>query len=206
MKKILSAIVCCLLIAIAAPRLLPAIADNSRDKDRGVIAAEVSSASRRMSKKEMARRAELIVVGECTSARSVWIDDGRNLVTLAEFSVSETLKGEGRAAVTVVLPGGVDANRKFPVAMTYPDAPTMNPREQALLFLTNQAEVADGYAIMGAAEGKYSIRGNKQGAEAVGRSLRGMSLPEGDKVVRDGGRLVPLSKLKEEIEGYLRQQ
>ena len=39
-------------------------------------------------------------------------------VTLVTIAVDETLKGDGNAALTVTLPGGVDANRKFRSAPT----------------------------------------------------------------------------------------
>src|SRR5688500_2842961 len=63
---------------------------------------------------EMVDQSDVIAIGSCVETRSVWVDG--SLVTLANVSVSETLKGAEAASLTVVLPGGVDANRKFPVA------------------------------------------------------------------------------------------
>src|SRR5688572_22135531 len=69
---------------------------------------------------DMTAGSEVIVQGTCTDLRSVWV--GRNLVTLATVAVSEALKGSTGETITVVLPGGSDSNRKFPIAMTYPGA------------------------------------------------------------------------------------
>src|SRR5687767_6125034 len=83
---------------------------------------------------EMVSQSDLIAIGSCVETKSVWVD--RSLVTLATINVAETLKGAELGTVTVALPGGVDANRKFPVAMTYPGAPQITPGENVFLFLT----------------------------------------------------------------------
>ena len=71
-----------------------------------------------LSLEDMAKQSDVIAIGTCLETRSVWID--QSLVTVATVAVSETLKGAESPNLTVVLPGGVDANRKFPVAMSYP--------------------------------------------------------------------------------------
>jgi hypothetical protein len=104
----------------------------------------------------------------------------------------------------VVLPGGVDANRKFPVAMTYPGAPTLTPGEDAFLFLSSQSEVADGYTIAGFAQGKFSIVTDEDGEPLVSRDLTNMSLQGNNGVHRGGSNLTPLKSLKEQVKGYLK--
>jgi hypothetical protein len=104
----------------------------------------------------------------------------------------------------VVLPGGVDANRKFPVAMTYPGAPTLTPGEDAFLFLSSQSEVADGYTIAGFAQGKFSIVTDEDGEPLVSRDLTKMSLQGNNGVHRGGSNLTPLKSLKEQVKGYLK--
>ena len=60
--------------------------------------------------------------------------------------------------LTVGVPGGVDANRKFPIAMTYPGAPRIAPDEEVFLFLVRaDDEVAQSYAMTGFSQGKFSI-------------------------------------------------
>jgi hypothetical protein len=109
----------------------------------------------KMSTEQMTARATDIVVGTVTGARSVWVD--RTLVTLAQVSVSESLKGGGRSELTVVLPGGVDATRAVPVAVTWPGAPVLSARENVVLFLEADAPVKDGHQIVGFSQGKYSV-------------------------------------------------
>ena len=67
---------------------------------------------------DLIQESALIVTGHCTHQQSQWA--GNTLVTLATIQVSEVLKGERVSTVTVTLPGGVDANRRIPVAMSLP--------------------------------------------------------------------------------------
>src|SRR3954447_23454044 len=98
-----------------------------------MISTPDTSLAVELSLDDMVKQSDAIVIGNCTETKSVWID--RNLVTLATVSVTESLKGEA-STLTVALPGGVDANRKIPVAMTYPGAPQMRPGEDVFLFLS----------------------------------------------------------------------
>jgi hypothetical protein len=109
----------------------------------------------KMSTEQMTARATDIVIGVCTDARSVWV--GRTLVTLATISVSESLKGAAQPALTVVLPGGVDAARAVPVAVMYPGAPVIAARDNVMLFLERGAPVANGLRVVGFSQGKFSI-------------------------------------------------
>ncbi|MGH8495764.1 MAG: hypothetical protein ACREVN_06485 [Gammaproteobacteria bacterium] len=126
----------------------------------------------KMSTEQLAAQATDIVIGTCTSVRSIWVD--RSLVTLATIDVSESLKGDVRTELTLVLPGGVDASRPVPIAVTYPDAPVVMPRDDVVLFLERDAPVQNGYQIVGFSQGKYSVV-----RDAFGRTLasptRGLS-------------------------------
>lgn len=158
-----------------------------------------------LTNKDLATQAELIVIGECVDSTSVWVD--RNLYTLATIAVTEVLKGDHASTVTVALPGGIDANRKIPVGMTYPGAPQISHQEEVFLFLMRaDDEVAHSYAVMGFAQGKFSIVRGDQGNPMVARNLTGLQLQGDNKVVRDTDTLVSLSAFKEEIRSYLQQQ
>src|SRR5262249_26941409 len=78
-----------------------------------------------LSEADLAERSSLIVIGQCTEVRSAWM--GRRLMTLATVAVRETLKGEPHAQVTVVIPGGMDAQRPVPVAAVVPGAAQLAP-------------------------------------------------------------------------------
>src|SRR5688500_9692647 len=120
-----------------------------------------------LSLEDMVSQSDVIAIGNCTNTQSVWVD--RNLVTLATVSVSETLKGAGSEDLTVVLPGGVDANRKFPIAMSYPGAPRLTPGEDVFLFLTADTEFGTGYNVAGFSQGKFSIVNDEEGERVVSR-------------------------------------
>jgi hypothetical protein len=150
---------------------------------------------------EMTEGATLIVMGTCLETKSQWV--GRSLVTLATVSVTETIKGGAAEKLTVVLPGGVDANRKFPVAMNYAGAPQMSKDEEVFLFLTTQDEVAGGYAVMGFAQGKYSIAEGSDGGKVVTRDMTKAPVQKGAGMIRGNLQVVPLSEFKELVKRYL---
>jgi hypothetical protein len=152
----------------------------------------------------MVNQADVIAIGNCVETKSVWVD--RSLVTLATVSVTESLKGNGSSNITVALPGGVDANRKIPVAMTYPGAPQMTPGENVFLFLTSSSEVPGSYTVAGFSQGKFSIVTDEDGQPAVSRDLRQTSLKSNNGVHRGSSNTIPLDRLKDEVRGYLKNQ
>jgi len=150
-----------------------------------------------LSNRDLTTQSDLVVIGQAVDTRVFWAG-GRNLFTLVTIATAETLKGDASATVTVALPGGVDANRKIPIAMTYPGAPHIAPDEEVFLFLSRaDDEVAGAYAVTGFAQGKFSIEPG-----GAGNTLRALAA---DKVVRVGEARVPLSTFREEIKGYVQQ-
>lgn len=153
-----------------------------------------------LSLEDMVAQSDVIAIGSCTDIRSVWMDG--TLVTLANVAVSETLKGSDSGSLTVVLPGGADANRKFPVAVSYPGAPRLVPGENAFLFLTADGDVG-GYTVAGFAQGKFSIVNDEDGEPVVSRDLTKMSLQGNNGVRRGGSNATPLSTFKAQVKGLL---
>jgi hypothetical protein len=127
------------------------------------------------------------------------------LVTLATISVDEVIKGGQTSTVTVVLPGGVDVNRRIPVAMTYAGAPKIIPQEEVFLFLTGEGAVSDGYSIMGFSEGKFSIVEDEDGQRLVSRDLIKTRVKTAPGAVRGNRQFASLSDFKEKVRGYLGQ-
>jgi hypothetical protein len=156
-----------------------------------------------LSLQDMVSQSDVIAIGNCIDTKSVWVD--RSLVTLATISVSESLKGSGASTVTVELPGGVDANRKIPIAMTYPGAPNVTPGENVVLFLTATGEVGGTYNVTGFSQGKFSIVTDEDGEQMVSRNLTKTALKSNNGVRRGGADLMPLASLKEQVKGYLNQ-
>jgi len=154
-----------------------------------------------MSVEDMVNQSNVIAIGNCTETRSVWVD--RSLVTLATVSVTESLKGNEASSITVALPGGVDANRRIPIAMTYPGAPKITPGENVFLFLTDSSEVDGSYTVAGFSQGKFSIGTDDNGELVLSRDLTKTSL-QGDRGLRRGHTdRTPLATLKAQVRGYL---
>jgi len=165
-------------------------------------------ASRRLaaglSMEEMARGAELIVIGTCTRTKSEWIE-GRRLVTLATVLVTETMKGAAPESLTVVLPGGYGNKGKFSLAMTYAGAPTMGPNEELALFLVPaHDEVANGYSVMGLADGKFSIVEDTAGVKVLANVPMKVRAPRATGLTSGSPQFVRLSEFKALVESYLR--
>lgn len=157
-----------------------------------------------LSIKDMINRSDLIAQGSCVDTRSVWVD--RTLVTLATISIAETLKGSEAGTITVALPGGIDANRKFPVAMTYPGAPRIAAGEDVFLFLTADSRAPGSYAVTGYSQGKFSIVKDEAGEQIVTRDLTKTMLKDNNGVRRGSADATPLSSLKAQVKAHLRQQ
>jgi hypothetical protein len=147
---------------------------------------------------DLIEEASIIVTGQCTHLQSQWID--RSLVTIATISVSEVLKGQAGPEVTVVLPGGIDASGRIPVALVYPAAPQIFPQEDVLLFLTPQGLVAQGYAVVGFSQGKLSLGLNTQGQKVASQDLSQLNLQgRTGAVTRGRAKTLLLADLRQKI-------
>lgn len=150
---------------------------------------------------DMVDQSDVIAIGNCVDAKSVWVD--RILVTLATVSVSETLKGTESGNLTVVLPGGVDANRKFPIAMSYPGAPRLTPGEDVFLFLNADTDYGLGYNVAGFSQGKFSIVNDEGGEPVVSRDLTKLTLQTNNGVRRGGANVISLAAFKDQVKARL---
>lgn len=154
-----------------------------------------------LSLQDMVAQSDVIAIGNCVETKSVWTDG--TLVTLATVSVSESLKGAESGNLTVVLPGGIDANRKIPVAMSYPGAPRLTPGEDAFLFLTSDTDTGMGYNVTGFSQGKFSIVNDENGVPVVSRDLTKISLQGNNGVRRGGANVIPLDTFKAQVRSRL---
>ena len=154
-----------------------------------------------LSLEDMVDQSDVIAIGNCTDTKSVWVDG--TLVTLASVSVNETLKGTEAGSLTVVLPGGVDANRQVPVAVSYPGAPRMTPGEDVFLFLNSDVDYQLGYNVAGFAQGKFSIVSDEDGDPVVSRDLTRMTLKSNNGVRRGGANAIPLDTFKNQVKARL---
>lgn len=202
MKKITLA--SCLLIVIA---LLVSARWGTKAVDappEDILGTPDTTLAVALSLEDMVSQSDVIAIGNVVNTQSVWTDG--TLVTLATVSVSETLKGAGSENLMVVLPGGVDANRKFPVAVSYPGAPRLTPGEDVFLFLTADTDFGSGYNVAGFSQGKFSIANDEDGEPMISRDLTKMSLQGNNGVRRGGANVTPLSSFKEQVRGYLKKE
>jgi hypothetical protein len=161
-----------------------------------------ATTARRLSNRELAENAEVIVVGRAGESRPSW--EGRTLVTLVTVTVTETLKGTAAGTITIALPGGVDMTRRIPIGMTFAGAPTLKPGEDVFLFLGHDDAVADAYVVMGFSQGKFSIVREPNGRQVVSRDLTQILLQGGTGVVPGAISYTSLAEFRDEITAYLR--
>ena len=195
MKKKLFALSGVFLIVLVIAGLWATKATDINDVQQAIepLTSPVASG---MSMEQMAQSAALIIIGECTGTQSQWA--GRNLFTLATVSVTESLKGAAPENVTVAIPGGVDSNRRFPIAMTYAGAPQFAPGEEVLVFLDDtQSEIPNSYAVMGFSQGKFSVSPDTEGGKVVTRDLTKAPVQKGAGAIRGNLQVVSLSDFKE---------
>jgi hypothetical protein len=142
---------------------------------------------------ELVDASSAVVTGRCVATESRWI--GRDLVTVATVEVDDAWKSDGETAAVspstlqVVLPGGIDADRPVPVAVTYPGAPSLVVGERAVLFLQpavglDDLPLAAPLVITGFSQGKLSIHGGDAG---------------GDGFVIRNGRRQPVAALEAQV-------
>lgn len=155
-----------------------------------------------LTNRAMTDQSLVIATGRVTAVRSAW--EGRTLVTLATVELDDVLKGEATGSITVVLPGGIDANRRFPVAMTYAGAPQMMVDEHVFLFL-NREDTASGLTVVGFSQGKFSIVSDADGQRSVSRNLTGLTLRGAAANRTATVTREPLDDFKDEIRSYLAQ-
>jgi hypothetical protein len=167
-----------------------------------VFSASVwATTARRMSNRDLAVEADVIVIGKAGESRPAW--QGRTLVTLVTVTIADALKGSPGETLTVALPGGVDLNRRIPVGMTFAGAPTLKPGEDVFLFLTRDEAVAGGYVVLGFSQGKFSIVREPSGRMVVSRDLTQILLQGGTGVVPGAVSYTSFAEFRDEIVGYL---
>jgi len=109
-----------------------------------------------LSTEDLARRSDLIVMGDVESAAARWSNDGQTIVTTAIVLVKEVIKGQPVSRkIEVEYRGGEVGD----IGLRVSDEPGMDKGEKVLLFLKRGIEPgeSDKYDLVGKAQGKYSI-------------------------------------------------
>jgi hypothetical protein len=111
----------------------------------------------RLGLEEMVGASAQIVVGTVSAAETVWV--GRQIFTRYTVSVEETLLGDGRSTVSVLVPGGIDRTRRVPIGMAVAGAPALTNGERAVLLLApiDHPAVRGDLQIVGFNQGRFPI-------------------------------------------------
>jgi hypothetical protein len=199
MKKITLASCVLIVVALLVSARWGTKADDAPDSN--TLGTPDTTLAVALSLEDMVDQSDVIAIGNVQGTRSAWVDG--TLVTLASVSVSETFKGADSGDLTVVLPGGIDANRQVPVAVSYPGAPRMTPGEDVFLFLNSDVDYGLGYNVAGFAQGKFSIVSDEDGESVVSRDLTQMTLKSNNGVRRGGANAIPLDSFKDKVKARL---
>jgi hypothetical protein len=127
---------------------------------------------------QLVEAADTIVIARTRRAETVWREG--LLMTRYTFELQETLKGaSGQQEVTVVVPGGMDLERRIPIAMTVPGAPTFMPDERAVLLLERADRLApNAFSIVGFSQGRFRIEDGRVRASTPAAAQRGTPADE----------------------------
>ncbi len=109
-----------------------------------------------LSTEYLTQAAGLVIRGRVTGLESRWSDDRRSILTRVRVSVHEVYKGTAPAKdLTVEIPGGEVGG----IGMRVSDTPGLRLGEEVILFLgaTGRKRTAGVFAIVGKAQGKYSV-------------------------------------------------
>ena len=145
----------------------------------GGAASSYATTLEKMSVRDLAQSAELIVVGTPTSAE--YARQAGQIVTLTTFEVSGDALGGAPATVTVVTPGGRISQGKIQGSEIVAGAPAFAGGRQVMLFLN--ADENAGYSVTGFNQGLFSV---DNGAVKLPQEVGGlMSVDDAFSLVRN---------------------
>jgi hypothetical protein len=130
----------------------------------------------RMSEAQMIQQADWVGMGQIRGSRTQWIN--RRLWTMVELQVSDSLKGNLGDSVTLVVPGGTDAERGL--SYVVPGVPGLFPKGSRMLVFGQRSELApNGVEAVGLMQGMFFIENGADGAAVARRELSGVELSGG---------------------------
>lgn len=136
-------------LAVATAAFLALSAARAEPAAQAPVAAESALATA----DRLAPYADSVVRGTCRSARARWDAARRLIVTDAEITVAETLRGPARRSLVVTEPGGALPERNL--GMVAPDGPRFAPGEELLLFVARDARGET--RVVGGAAGRLEM-------------------------------------------------
>lgn len=123
----------------------------------------------RFALEELTGNAENIFLGTCQTASTEQVDG--QLFTRYRFAVTETIKGEQRPNLELLLPGGEFQGTRVRI----PGMPAFVPGEEMVLFLTAENQLGHAWPV-GLGQGKFRIQRRGAAKQArIYQELDGLS-------------------------------
>ena len=155
-----------------------------------LIAATSSYATtvQRLGLEDLVKKAQTIVVGKVTDARTYWTADHKLILTNYTIQVDENIKGQASRNVEVTAIGGKIGDIELYVSGMV----SFVRGEDAVVFI-EQSGVYQ--TVVGLGQGKFTVTNNE-----VANSVAGLSFPDG----RPGSTVkMPLQNFKNQIRSLL---
>jgi len=158
-----------------------------------------------MTLEDLARQADIILLGKCERIYSEWGPERKDIFTYIAIIPEQCLKGKECPPQVIIrqLGGRVDN-----IALTVPGTPRFHLDERVLVFL--QMTSASQYIVIGLSQGKYGVVTDaKDGKSYVTRDLNNLSLVKKRdedfyiKKANSENEKVVLETFIEEIRSYL---
>lgn len=110
-----------------------------------------------MSTEELTRESEVVIRGEVAEVKSQWSEDGESIITRANVTIKNIIKGKLVSdTITVEYEGG----ELEEIGLWVEDVSPLETGEDVILFLKRSAEsgkMGDAHSIVGSAQGQYRI-------------------------------------------------
>lgn len=136
-----------------------------------LAAAAAASIVLRVSPRELADTAHLVVEGRVSAVDVRWDDDRTCINTYVTFAVERTHKGPAAASIVIKVPGGRVGDEEVRVEGTA----RFSPGEEAMAFLWKDGRGE--WIVLGEAQGKFLLRHDtKTSRRMAENSLRGLCL------------------------------
>ncbi len=115
----------------------------------------IQAQMRKVEIEEISNSSHLIIRGIVSNKSAEFEENGRDIITIIEFNVKETIKGNSLKTERVIIPGGVIDN----IGMMVSHTPQFHLGEDVIVFITNDYKGRP--TITEWIQGKYQIINNK---------------------------------------------
>lgn len=153
---------------------------------------------------DLTQAADAIVIATATHTKSVRVDG--ELVTRVTLEVEMALTGYTPGSIHVVVPGGIDLDRRIPIASVVPGQPRILRGERSLLFLRRLEPGSSDFGLVGDAQGRFVLLPNAAENSVAVRDLSAVHLVTEEGPTRGRTTAVPEELLVEHLRTLLATQ